>query len=169
MPNPAPFRPELDQKKLDELILYISERAIADENFGKTKLNKILWMSEFHHYARYGEPIAGGTYLRQTHGPVLENLDRHLGRLKETGRLTVRVRDRYGRRQQRPIALERADLSPFCGAEIAAVEDVIHETREMTAAQLSALSHGHIGWQAADHGEIIDYNTALIPFDPDDD
>lgn len=169
MPPPQLYRPELDRDKLDELILYVAERALTDENFGKTKLNKILWMSEFHHYSRHGAAIVGGAYVRQTHGPVLADLDRHLRRLEDAGRLAVRVRDRYGRHQHRPIALERPDLGKFRGTEIAAVEDVIHETRGMTATQISALSHEHIGWQSAEHGERIEYATALIPLDPDDD
>ena len=41
----ADFAPEFQQSKLDELVLYISERNLTSEWFGRSKLHKLLWMS----------------------------------------------------------------------------------------------------------------------------
>ena len=167
--KPQSFAPELDRGKLDELILYVCERSLTDDHFGKTKLNKILWMSEFHHYALWGETIAGATYIHHRHGPVLKDLDDHLRRLQDAGRLRVRPRDRFGKQQFRPIPLQWADRGQFSGAEIASVEDVIHETRGLTAAQISAISHAHPGYVKTGMGDAIPYAAALVPVDEDDD
>lgn len=167
--KPQPFAPELNREKLDELILYVCERSLTDDHFGKTKLNKVLWMSEFHHYALWGEPIAGATYVHHRHGPVLKDLDAHLRRLQSSGRLRVRPRDRFGRQQFRPIPLQWADREQFTGAEIASVEDVIHEVQGLTAVQISTISHEHPGYAATEMGEAIPYAAALVPIDADDD
>ena len=55
--------PELKgEEKLRELIIYISDKCIDDETFGAVKLNKILYLSDFDHYAKYGIPITGLPY-----------------------------------------------------------------------------------------------------------
>lgn len=165
----TPFRPELDVAKLHNLILYVAERCLCDEHFGKAKLNKVLWMSEFHHYALWGEPIAGGAFLQERHGPVLKDLDAHLRDLQNQERIRMRLRDRFGKSQQRPVSLQQADLGEFSGREIAAVEDIIHEVRNLTAAEVVEMSKAHPAFRAANIGEEIPYAIALIPYDVDDD
>ncbi len=153
-PNPA---------KLDELVLYISERNLANEHFGKTKLHKQLWMSDFRSVELAGEPITGSRYVHRQHGPFCDDLDASLARLEDTGRLTIRLRERFSYVQQRPIPLKRAQLAQFSAAEIAAVEDVLWETWDMTARELSDISHLHPGWAWTDDGEEISYDMALVP------
>ena len=55
--------PELDgNKRLRELVLYVSHKCSNDPTFGATKLNKILFYSDFWSFFRFGEPIAGLRY-----------------------------------------------------------------------------------------------------------
>lgn len=152
----------LDTAKLDELILYISERELASETYGKTKLHKLLWMSDFQHYRLTGEPITGAVYVHRQHGPMVAGLEARLVSLADAGRLLIRHRDRFGYVQQRPVPLERADLSRFNGLEIAVVEQILRETQEMSARELSDLSHEHAGWRGTEEGEVIPYESALI-------
>jgi len=160
---PSAYRPQLNQAKLDELVLYISERNLTHEHFGKTKLHKQLWMSDFRHFELIGEPITGARYIHRAHGPFCADLDAALARLEDAGRLAVRRRDRFGYTQQRPTARERPDLAIFCGQEIAAVEDVLWETWQLSARELSELSHLHPGWAWTKEGEEIGYELALVP------
>lgn len=152
----------LDAAKLDELILYISERELASETYGKTKLHKLLWMSDFQHYRLTGEPITGAVYVHRQHGPMVSGLEARLVSLADAGRLLIRHRDRFGYVQQRPVPLERADLSRFNGLEIAVVEQILRETQEMSARELSDLSREHAGWRGTEEGELIPYESALI-------
>ncbi len=155
--------PQFDQRKLDELVLYISERNFGDEHYGKTKLHKQLWMSDFRHYELTGAPITGSEYIRKQYGPFCHRLDAALQRLEDSGCLQLRLRERFAYVQQRPLALRRANLSRFTAEEIATVEDILWETREMTALQLTQRSHLHPGWIHTQDGEKIDYEFARIP------
>ena len=152
----------LDTAKLDELILYISERELASETYGKTKLHKLLWMSDFQHYRLTGESITGASYRHRRHGPMVDGLEQRLASLTDSQRLRIRHRDRFGYVQQRPVPLERADLSRFSGLEIAVVEQILRETQDMSARELSDLSHEHAGWRGTEDGEVIPYESALI-------
>ena len=148
--------------KLDELVLYISNRYADNEHFGKTALHKLLWMSDFHHYATFGESITNCAYLHRQYGPMCRDLERRLRTLIDGGKLVIRPVDRFGHEQLRPVALERPDLSEFTAEEIFTVESILWEMRDMTARQLSALSHEHPGWRGTDEGEQIPYHSALL-------
>ncbi len=152
-----------DSPKLDELVLYISERNVCDDHFGKTKLHKQLWMSDFRHYELRGHAITGATYVHKKFGPFCSQLDASLRRLEDSGGLTIRLRERFGYVQQRPIAQRRANFDHFSAWEIATVEDILWETREMSALQLTNRSHLHPGWSLTQEGEEISYEFARIP------
>ena len=62
------------EKRLAELMLHIAHRCEDDPGFGATKLNKILWWSDFLSYARNGEPITGVEYQRLGNGPAPKRL-----------------------------------------------------------------------------------------------
>lgn len=157
------YSPQLNQAKFDSLVLYISERNLANEHFGKTKLHKLLWMSDFHYFGLSGESITGARYVHRTHGPFCEPLTEALARLEDTGLLLIQMRDRFSYVQQRPVPLQRGDLSTFRADEIAAVEDILWETWQMSAREITEVSHLHPGWAWTKEGEEIGYEMALVP------
>ena len=148
--------------KLSELVLYIANRYSTNEHFGKTTLNKLLWMSDFQHYVMFGEPITDSTYVHRQYGPVCRELERELRTMIDAQRLAIQPCDRFGYEQLRPVALVRPDLKKFAAEEIFTVESILWEMRDMTARQLSALSHEHPGWRGTEDGEKIPYYSALI-------
>ena len=65
-------------------------------------------------------------------------------------------------KQQKTLALRSADIKMFSAEEISIISHVISDFRNMTASQISALSHEFLGWQAVDIGEEIPYEIALV-------
>src|SRR5437660_6974881 len=53
-----------NEVRYKELVLYICQKCATDQKFGATKLNKILYFSDFLAYAELGEPITGFEYQR---------------------------------------------------------------------------------------------------------
>ena len=159
------FKPEFSQSKLDEVILYISERNLTNEHFGRSMLHKLLWMSDFHCFGLTGEVLTGASYVHRQHGPICKQLEASLSRLEDMRRLNIRPRERFGYVQRQPVPLVRFDLAEFSASEIAAIEDVLWETRNMSAHQLSEHSHLHPGWRFTDEGDEINYGFAMVPID----
>jgi hypothetical protein len=65
------FRPRVimaafDRERFEGLILYIAHRRRDDVRFGRTKLAKVLFFSDFSVYQDQGEPLTGATYIRMT-------------------------------------------------------------------------------------------------------
>ena len=153
---------EFDQEKLRNLVLYVAERELGDEDFGKTKLAKILWLSDFTHYAEHGRAITGATYVHLPHGPGPDDFDDLLTDMEERGLLKLRRRSRYGYPQVQPIPIGEADVGAFKGSEIAVVEEILRRVSGMTAKELSELSHDFYGWAATANGDRIPYGASFI-------
>ncbi len=151
--------------KFKELILYICERSEGDAPFGATKLNKLLFFSDFLSYRRFGRSITGHTYQRLRNGPAPRALKPIMQRLEEEHAVAQANRDYHGREQKRTLALREPNLDIFHAREIALVDDFINEFWGMNATQISELSHEFRGWQLAEDGEDIPYEMSLVEFE----
>ncbi len=153
-----------DREKFAELILYIARRSEGDPSFGATKLNKILFFSDFVAYRKSLRPITGATYQKLPYGPVPRELPSVKQELEASGDATEVERDYFGRKQRCMVTRREPRLGRFTGEEIAIVGDVIAELRNLDASGSSEISHEFIGWKYANLGEEIPYETALLTF-----
>lgn len=152
-----------DEEKLAELVLYVAQKILGDRTAGATKLNKYLYFADFSAVRKLGHPITGAEYQRLPHGPA----PRRLGPVHD--RL---VRNGEARRERRPDALGYVhdDLIPerqartelFAAEELEVVDEVIATLRDMSATQVSELSHREAGWQLVEEGETIPYELAFV-------
>src|SRR5438445_395921 len=110
--------------RLQELILYITEKEEGDIYFGKTKLHKILFYADFSSYARTGRPITGLNYVKQNYGPFLPEVNTTLATLADQGAVAIAQRDVFGLMQDRPCALREPNLEEFTGPILHQAEDI---------------------------------------------
>jgi hypothetical protein len=154
--------PRPDDGKLRELILHISRCCEGDETYGATKLNKLLFFSDFLAYQRYGKAITGQEYQALPQGPCPRKLKPVRAALERSGALAIQKRQAGPYVQERPVSLREADLSRFTAREIALVDELIQRFWAKTATEISGESHTFIGWQLAERGETIPYSVALV-------
>ncbi len=159
--------------KFRELVLYIAAKSETDPHFGATKLNKILFYSDFLAYRTLGSSITGQKYQKLEFGPAPKAVVPVLREMEEEGICAQSERTHYGRTQRRVVALREASLAAFSAEEIDLVRDVIAELWSLTGSEVSDLSHQFVGWQAAGLGEEIPYGTVWIdpprPLTPEED
>jgi hypothetical protein len=155
-----------DDKKLEELIVYISDQCKNHDLYGSIKLNKILFFSDFFAVQSRGKSITGTDYQKLPHGPAPRRMKPILKKLEAEESIFVWSKpvmaDGAMRQQKRPIARRNPDLSGFSGDEIALVDAVITELRHMTANEVSKMSHDHFGWRLAQLNETIPHSTAFL-------
>ncbi len=149
-------------KKLRELVLYICRSSEDDEYFSATKLNKLLFYSDFACYLDLGEAITGQEYQKMQYGPVPRAMKVLEQDMLGQHEYAIYLKPFHGRTQKRPIALRAPDLSIFSGSQIAMVNEVLRRFRRMSASEISENSHRFTGWQLAQDGEIIPYAAALL-------
>ena len=126
------------EARLRELILYVAAKCQGDPRFGATKLNKILWWSDFLAYGQRGRPITGVEYMRLAQGPVPKRYLPVSQWMQQAGELGISVvATRGGYEQKRPVALRAAKLDVFSADDIAIVDQVIGHLRNKTARGVS--------------------------------
>lgn len=151
--------------RLRQLILFVAERCQADPNFGMTKLVKILYRADFESFARYGRSITGARYKKLQYGPVSQAALDVRDKMEAQGEIAL-VKEGYTpHKRNRVVALETADLSKFTGTDIALIDGVIEMFRGHTATFVSEFSHDRAR-EAADYGELIPYEAALLSDEP---
>lgn len=150
---------------LRELIVYISQKCAEDPTFCATKLNKILFYSDFFSFFRFGEPISGVEYQRIQYGPAPKHLvpvrDEMLGR-----DIAVQKTTFFSKQQHRCVALRDPDLDKFKGRDIALLDEVIEKLRGKTAKEVSEMSHQR-AWRIARDQESIPYEAVFLSDDDD--
>jgi Protein of unknown function (DUF4065) len=163
-----PERFDFDQRKFKDLLLYVAEQLGDDPTFGETKLNKVLFFSDFEAYKMLGRPITGAEYQKNKFGP--------------TARLYTVMRDELIRwnqlRVERKMVVDhvqdvvaphaiKPNLAQFSKAELKIVDAVIAEMRQYTNTEASDESHKRsAGWLARKLGETIPYSSALVNPEP---
>jgi hypothetical protein len=154
-----------DRNRFEALVLYVAHRRRDDERFGRTKMAKVLFYSDFSIYQDQGEPLTGATYIRMPFGPFPKALGETEKALEAKG-LAVLAHDGEGDYDEKRIIPTRSapnlrDL--FEEWQILVVNDWIDRVAAATATQISEMSHHHPGWLLANDGEVIPYETAVLP------
>src|SRR5438067_8225208 len=97
-----------DDRKLAELILYISQKCANDPTFGATKLNKILCYSDFVFYAYHHRGITNVEYQKLPNGPAPRRLIPVRDKLIKNGDLALQaVVLKSGETQKRTVNVRR--------------------------------------------------------------
>src|SRR5260370_3486266 len=100
-----------DERKLAELILYISQKCADDPTFGAVKLNKILCYSDFLFYAYHDRGITNVEYQKLPKGPAPRKLVPIRNRMIQRRELALQpVPLKSGYTQERPVNLRRPKL-----------------------------------------------------------
>jgi hypothetical protein len=149
------------ESKLQEAILYISDKCMDDPTFCATKLNKILFFSDYILYLEKGRPITGISYQKLPQGPAPKRLLPIREKMIKDGILVLKKSDYFNRKQDRTIALKKANLSKFSADEISLIDFIVSEFWGKNAAEISEKSHG-IYWEVGIENDLIPYQAALL-------
>jgi len=156
------FSDVYDEDKFRELILYIADKCSDDPDFGATKLNKILFYSEFFSYGKYGESITKMPYFRLKNGPAPKYLKPISDQMVEDNEIAIQPKLRFGFTQLRTIPLREAKLQKLDARDIAIVDEVIGALCGVNAASISRYSHLEIGVSVVEEREEIPYHTVFL-------
>jgi hypothetical protein len=149
------------RERLRQLILFVAERCQADPGFSMAKLVEILFRADFESFARYGRSITGARYRKLHYGPASQAALDVRDEMKSRGEIELMEEGYTPHRRNRVVALKTADLHRFTGTDIALIDKVIGLSYGRTATFAGGISHDR-AWEAADYGELIPYEAALL-------
>ena len=150
------------QDRLRQMILYVSLQSMETPRFGRIKLNKILWKSDFDAYAARGVPVTGCAYQRLRLGPAPRAMLPLLNEMIQTGLLSEEVTNfGDGIEERRPVALNQPNMCYFSQDDIGYVGRAINYYWPLTGMETSDDSHG-LAWQTRSDREPMPYQSALL-------
>lgn len=141
-------------RKLEELLLFVADVTAQDERCNAAKLDKILFYADFRAYGELGRSMTGQRYRKLEGGPVPEGVARVLEDMER--------RNLCAWEGRKLIPLRQPDLSVFPTEELEITRAVVRDLWTLSAAEVSDLSHRFPGWQAAEIGEEIPYETVFV-------
>jgi len=122
----------------------------SDGKIPKTKLAKLVYLSDFLHYYRFLDPISGLEYRRLPQGPVAIQF---FDILKEDKNILV---ENKGRAQL--ISLKKAlNKSTLTKKAKGIVEIVCQKWKNFKTQEIVNFTHNQIPWKVSDEGEKIPY------------
>jgi uncharacterized phage-associated protein len=150
-----------DHSKLREMILYIADRSAGDPLFGKVKINKLLFYSDFLAHLNCGQSITGEEYQALQQGPAPRGMLPTLKTMETAKDIAIQC-DADPFAPHKIFALRKPDLSLFTAEQIDIVNRCIDDFRGQNGTELSNKSHRFVGWALAQPRETIPYSMALI-------
>lgn len=151
--------PQEKAKKFEQVLLYILAKIGGKPNIGQTVLYKLLYFIDFDYYEKYEQQLIGARYIRNTHGPTPVMFAKIVDRL-EKERKVEKVKSKFYKYEQTKYLVNPEmpiDLSALSAQELAHIDWEINRLGDLTATQISALSHIDTPWVAAGEREALEY------------
>ncbi|HZT45621.1 MAG TPA: Panacea domain-containing protein [Gaiellaceae bacterium] len=159
---------DFQSRKFKELILYFSKRGLEEGLvIGSTKLNKLLFFTDFRAYAELGSPVTGATYQKLQFGPAARELLPMRDELLKDQE--IRFRDQASDDLNDVLVpLSKPKVNEVLSdAERKIADDVFEELRPFNATAVSDYSHlKSAGWNVVDFKDDIPYESAFVVTDP---
>jgi putative zinc finger/helix-turn-helix YgiT family protein len=150
--------PNLD--KLTEMTVYFAEKLAPY----KTKMNKLLFYSDFLSYKNTGYAISGVRYAAINRGPVPNNFQSIFEYQHNNKQVYIRVEDfgDYFGEQFLPSKSKSFNAELFKAEELEILEQVASRFEKATTKEMVGISHLEEAWiQNEKEKQIIDYRYAF--------
>jgi len=159
--------PQEKVDKFEQTLLYVLEKIGGKPNIGQTVLYKLLYFIDFDYYEKYEEQLIGAKYIKNTYGPTPVIFAKIIDRL-EKDRKIEKIKSKFYTHEQTKYLVNPAnmtDVSALSSQELAHIDWEIDRLGDMTAVQISALSHLDTPWVAAEDKEPLEYEHVFYRSD----
>lgn len=146
-----------DRARYKAMVLHFCK----DPGVPRTKLNKLMWFSDFQAFRETTTSISGLRYAHLPYGPAPDNHDTMLAWLTgDDGALRVDEGSQGSYEWELLVSGEAPDYSLFSNRELALLARIAERFKDETARAVSDLSHQEPAYQQTRNGEIISYEMA---------
>ena len=151
--------PQEKANKFEQVLLYILAKIGGKPNIGQTVLYKLLYFIDFDYYEKFEQQIIGAKYIKNHYGPTPLMFAKIIDRLEQEGKVE-KIKSKFYKHEQTKYLVnpnKPLDLSTLSAQELAHIDWEIARLGDMTATQISALSHLDTPWVAAKERGPLEY------------
>lgn len=155
--------PKQNIEKFKQTLLYILAKIGGKPNIGQTALYKLLYFIDFDYYEKYEEQLIGARYIKNTYGPTPVAFAQIIKQLEDARKVET-VKSKFYKHEQTKYLVNPSispDVSALSSQELAHIDWEISRLGDMTASQISALSHIDTPWRVAKERETLRYEHAF--------
>jgi len=155
--------PQEKADKFRQILLYILKKVGGKPNVGMTVLYKLLYFMDFDYYEKYEDQLMGLVYVKNHHGPTPLLFENLIGDMVKNGDVEIVKSKFYQYPQTKYLvnpAIEPA-LSILNGQEQEHIDWELQRLSDLTANQLSDLSHKDVPWISAENGKPLDFESVF--------
>lgn len=145
-----------DLQQLLKVIIYFT--CNSNNVTYKTKLNKLLFYSQFLFYKEFNKELMNLTFVKDYYGPVLKELDLYLHIFEQGGYLEV-VDANFGKFIKPKIKLSN---EIFNDQELEILARVLNKFKNYNSGAISDYSHNEVLWKKAEIKEEIKLGEAYL-------
>lgn len=153
--------PENNIEKFKQVFLYIIQKIGAKPNVGQTVLYKLLYFIDFDFYELNEKQLMGLKYIKNTYGPTPVSFAKVMKVMEKDKELEEVKTKFFDKDMTKYIPIKSPKLSLLSGEELKHIDAVLDKYSDMTAKELSDLSHKDTPWIIAEEKGIIDYEAVF--------
>jgi len=151
--------PQEKAEKFEQTLLYILAKIGGKPNIGQTVLYKLLYFIDFDYYEKFEEQLIGAKYIKNHYGPTPVMFAKFIERLEKKGKVE-KIKSKFYKHEQTKYLVnpnEALNLSALSAQELAHIDWEIDRLGDLTATQISALSHLDTPWVSAKDRGPLEY------------
>jgi uncharacterized phage-associated protein/transcriptional regulator with XRE-family HTH domain len=138
------------------LLFYIS----SFHGVYNTKMNKLLFYTDFYHYRQYGQAISGLRYHAIQFGPVPARWDKVYALVDDVEQELIAFDS--SRMGTKLVSSQKPDLTCLTSQEVETLQKVAQRFKNSSSKEISATSHDEEAWiHFVGKKEYIDFNMAF--------
>lgn len=147
---------KFDFEKFQNMVIFFIQK---NPKISKTRLNKLLFYSDFNFFKENTISISGTTYIHDHYGPVPSDFELLYTVLKDTGTIdTEPFSDGHG---EMFLTHKNFDESPFKNNELKILNEIADKFSNYNAKMITDYSHKEKAYKETKSKEVIPYNYAL--------
>ena len=160
------IRISVPQEKVDkfrQILLYILKKVGGKPNVGMTVLYKLLYFIDFDYYEKYEDQLMGLVYLKNHRGPTPLLFENLISDMVENSEVEI-IKSKFYQYPQTKYLINpeiELDLGILNGKEQEHIDWELQRLSDLTATQLSDLSHKDVPWVSAESGKPLDYESVF--------
>lgn len=155
--------PQEKADKFRQILLYILKKVGGKPNIGMTALYKLLYFIDFDYYEKYEDQLMGLVYLKNHYGPTPLLFEKLIDDMVKSGEVEV-IKSKFYQYPQIKYLVNpklEPDLSVLTGKEQEHIDWELQRLSDLTANQLTELSHKDVPWVSAENGKPLDYESVF--------
>lgn len=156
--------PQERYDKFKQVLLYILKKIGGKPNIGMTALYKILYFIDFDYYEKYEEQLMGLRYIKNHFGPTPKKIFTKLIEELVEKKVIQVIKTKFHYEQTRYILIDQSiepNLTIINGQEKEHIDKELERLSDLSASQLSILSHKDVPWIAAQEDRELDYEAVF--------